>query len=62
LWYARSPDLNPCGFYLQGNLKNKVYSNNPNTQDEITHNIYETIIEVNELKLLPVSSSDLMLV
>jgi hypothetical protein len=61
LWYARSQDLNPCGFYVRGNLKNKGYSNNPPTQDEIMH-IYETIIEVNELKLLPISSRDLMLV
>jgi hypothetical protein len=31
LWPARSPDLNPCDFYLWGNLKDKVYSNNPHT-------------------------------
>jgi hypothetical protein len=31
LWPARSPDLNPCDFYLCGNLKDKVYSNNPHT-------------------------------
>jgi hypothetical protein len=31
LWLTRSPDLNPCDFYLWGNLRNKVYSNNPHT-------------------------------
>jgi hypothetical protein len=25
LWPARSPDLNPCDFYLWRNLKDKVY-------------------------------------
>jgi hypothetical protein len=34
LWPARSPDLNPCYFYLWRNLKDKVYSNNPHTLDE----------------------------
>jgi inhibitor of nuclear factor kappa-B kinase subunit alpha len=25
LWPARSPDLNPCDFYLWGNLKDSVF-------------------------------------
>jgi hypothetical protein len=54
LWPARSPDLNPCDFYLQGNLKTKGYSNNPHTLVELKQNIRETIssIEVSELKLV----------
>jgi inhibitor of nuclear factor kappa-B kinase subunit alpha len=54
LWPARSPDLNPCDFYLWGNLKDKVYSNNPHTLVELTQSIRETIssIEVSELKLV----------
>jgi hypothetical protein len=36
LWPARSPDLNPCDFYLWGNLKDKVYSINPHTLVELT--------------------------
>jgi hypothetical protein len=35
LWLATSPDLNPCDFYLWENLKDKVYSNNPHTLDEL---------------------------
>jgi hypothetical protein len=50
---ARSPDLNPCDFYLWANLKDKVYSNNPHTLVELKQSIRETIssIEVSELKL-----------
>jgi hypothetical protein len=45
LWPARSPDLNLCDIYLWGNLKSKLYSNNPHhTLDELRHkhlgNIY----------------------
>jgi inhibitor of nuclear factor kappa-B kinase subunit alpha len=52
LWLARSPDLNPCDFYLWGNPKDKVYSNNPLTLVELKQSIRETIssIEVSELK------------
>jgi hypothetical protein len=28
-WPPRSPDLNPCDFYLWGKLKSVVYANNP---------------------------------
>jgi hypothetical protein len=34
--------LIPVTFYLLGNLKSKVYSNNPHTLDEFKH-IFETI-------------------
>jgi hypothetical protein len=34
IWPARSPDLNPCDFFFWGYLKNKVYSNNPRTEEE----------------------------
>jgi hypothetical protein len=54
LWPARSPDLNSCNFYLWGNLKDKVYSNNPHTLVEHKQRIRETIssIEVSELTLV----------
>jgi hypothetical protein len=29
LWPVRSPGLTPCGFYLWGNLKDKVHRTNP---------------------------------
>jgi hypothetical protein len=48
LWPARSPDLNPCDFYLWGNL------NNPHTLVELKQSICETIssIKAGELKLM----------
>jgi hypothetical protein len=54
LWPARSPDLNTCDFYLWGNPKDKVYSNNPHTLVELKQRIRETIssIEVSELELV----------
>ena len=39
LWLPRSPDLSTCDFYLLGNLKAKVYSNNPHTIEELKTNI-----------------------
>jgi hypothetical protein len=35
LWPPRSPDLSICDFYLWGNLKEKVYQNNPRTADAL---------------------------
>jgi inhibitor of nuclear factor kappa-B kinase subunit alpha len=54
LWPARSPDLNPCDFYLWGNLKDKVYSSNPHTLVELKQSIHETVssIKVSKLKLV----------
>jgi inhibitor of nuclear factor kappa-B kinase subunit alpha len=54
LWPASSPDLNPCDFYLWGNLKDKVYSNKPHTLVELKQSIRETIssIKVSEMKLV----------
>jgi hypothetical protein len=54
LWLARSPDLKLCDFYLWGNLKDKVYSNNPHTMVKLKQSIRETIssIEVSALKVV----------
>jgi inhibitor of nuclear factor kappa-B kinase subunit alpha len=54
MWPARSPDLNPCDFYLWGNLKDKVYSSNPHSLVGFKQSIRATIssIEVSELKLV----------
>jgi inhibitor of nuclear factor kappa-B kinase subunit alpha len=38
-WPARSPDLNPCDFFLWGYLKSKVYSPKPHTLDDLENNI-----------------------
>ena len=42
-WPPRSPDLNPCDFYLWGNLKAKVYNPLPKTLDELKANIEREI-------------------
>ena len=39
VWPPRSPDLNPCDFYLWGFLKACVYSPRPATLDELEANI-----------------------
>jgi hypothetical protein len=36
LWPARSPDLNPCDFFLRGDLKQIVYETPVNTVEELT--------------------------
>ena len=38
-WPARSPDLNPCDFFLWGYLKSKVYCPKPRTLDDLENNI-----------------------
>jgi hypothetical protein len=38
--------LNPCEFYVQRNIKNKMYPNNLHTLEEFKHNICETITSV----------------
>lgn len=38
-WPARSPDLNPCDYFLWGCLKSKVYLEKPRTLDELRHAI-----------------------
>ena len=35
LWLPRSPDLNPCDFYLWGYLKSVVYNPLPKTLDDL---------------------------
>lgn len=38
-WPARSPDLSACDFFLWGYLKSKVFSNGPQTLNQLKHNI-----------------------
>ena len=38
-WPARSPDLNPCDYFLWGYLKGKVFRSNPQTIEELKNNI-----------------------
>jgi hypothetical protein len=52
LWPARFPDLNPSDFYLWGNVKNKVYSDNYRVLNKLKFNICETIAFVSELEVV----------
>ena len=51
-WAPRSPDLNPCDFYLWGYLKSRVYNPLPKTLNELKSNIETQIknITKDELK------------
>ena len=42
-WPPRSPDLNPCDFFLWGYLKQKVYSPMPQNLDDLKANIEREI-------------------
>ena len=46
-WPPRSPDLNPCDFYLWGHLKQLVYYPLPKTIDELKANIRREIKKIN---------------
>lgn len=57
LWPARSPDLNPCDFYLWGMLKDRVYVNNPRTLDALKENIRGEINAITREELQRVSNN-----
>jgi hypothetical protein len=48
LWPLRSPDLNPCDFYLWGKLKRVVYANNPHDLEALKQNIPEAIYNIKQ--------------
>ena len=50
-WPPRSPDLNPCDFYLWGYLKSKVYNPLPNSLDELKMNIEREIKNISKEEL-----------
>ncbi len=39
MWPPRSPDLNPCDFYLRGYLRSKIYSPKTKNIDDLKVNI-----------------------
>jgi hypothetical protein len=51
LWPHRSPDLNPCDFYLWGKLKSVVHANNPYDLEALKQNICEAIYNIQEHEL-----------
>ena len=48
MWPPRSPDLNPCDFYLWGYLKSVVYNPLPKNLDELKANIKKEIEKIEE--------------
>ena len=46
-WPPRSPDLNPCDYFLWGYLKSKVYKPLPYTLDQLKANITREIRNIN---------------
>ena len=53
-WPARSPDLNPCDFFLWGFLKSKVYSPRPATLVQLQTNIQREVAALDPAMLLRV--------
>lgn len=50
-WPPCSPDLNPCDYYLWGNLKDKVYRDRPGTADQLKARIIEEIGKIDREEL-----------
>ena len=48
MWPPRSPDLNPCDYYLWGHLKSVVYNPIPSTIDELKANIEREIKKISK--------------
>ena len=46
LWPSRSPDLNPCNFYLWVYLKSAVYHPLPKTLDDLKANLEREIKKI----------------
>lgn len=42
-WPARSPDLNPCDFFLWGYLKDRVYRHRPRSIEQLKQRIIEEV-------------------
>jgi len=51
LWPPRSPDLNPCDFFLWGHLKQVVYNPLPKTLDDLKANLEREIKKISPDKL-----------
>jgi hypothetical protein len=47
-WPLRSPDLNPCDYFLWGYLKDRVYKPMPKTLDDLKVNIEREIRNIKQ--------------
>ena len=45
-WPARSPDINPCDFFLWGYVKSNVYSDRPKSIEHLKDAISQEIIAI----------------
>jgi hypothetical protein len=57
MWPPRSPDLNPCDYYLWGHLKATAYNPLPKTIDELKANIERDCKKLNSQILTPIFSN-----
>jgi hypothetical protein len=53
-WPPRSPDLNPCDYFLWGYLKDKIYAQMPITIDDLKYLINKEIKSLNSITLTKV--------
>lgn len=51
MWPPRSPDLNPCDYYLWGHLKQYAYNPLPKTLDDLKQNIEREIKKISSTVL-----------
>jgi hypothetical protein len=57
LWPPRSLDLSFCDFYLWGNLKGKVYKNNPRVIEALQNEITSVVASITVDELQKVSQN-----
>ena len=53
MWPPRSPDLNPCDFFLWGYLKDRVYDPMPEPLDSLKSNIEREFKKISKDMLKP---------
>ena len=51
MWPPRSPDLNPCDFYLWSHLKSMAYNPLPKTLDDLKANIEGEIENISHVEV-----------
>jgi hypothetical protein len=57
-WPARSPDLNPCDFYLWGHMKQLVYTNEIATVEELRRRIFNAADQIRQQQGLTLSCTN----
>jgi hypothetical protein len=51
MWFPHSPDLNLYDFHLWGTLTNKMYNNNPCTEDDLKQSIQDVVPSISPAEL-----------